>query len=663
MRTLDASTEEMLLRLWAWLTVHRKTKIILMVIALCTMCSFLNQQAALADDGSGTATFNLPLDHVTDSHGVPLSAYAELPLDYGNITHPARAARAAILGMLWALYVLANFVIIATVDFVLGLSWLEWLLSPFVFLAQSVHFAVLRLAIIPVALTLSAVAAAITWAKGHKATAFLEVLVALVLSAVAVSPLATPISYLDGDNGAISQSAEYGTEIGQEIITDKNADQAINTSPVSAAIIDVAVRTPAQTISFGKALNGKCGDEFDNAAREGKSSEDIRKAVNGCDEDAKAANETDSYSVLGYFFIFFVGFSGLWGIVLLLLFFIIKDSFLALLNAVNATWKAIFAVFPWGTRYGFYSSFSSMWLNVIMVGASIAVTAIYLWLYGKLVEASSGTAMIFMNFFVGVISLAMMVTLFKMKRAGKSLSQKLSETLSKFGKSRGPVQKQPSKLSNAVKGFTQTGATYLGSGGLKSMKQGLAGVGARRVIQTAGVAGTGGAGLVATAAASFIGNQVATMASGANNARNQAFKERAQQTPGAQRINGAYPMPTGPSAAAAKKPALNAPKSSSEIVRPESTSHDVEQVNNKSTSTPGNITAPHSSNPRPSNMKAGRYKDVRVDVHGKPHTIPNRPIEGEIVDIPESKLNSLKKLDAFDAKQSTATTRPRFSRS
>ena len=40
------------LRFWVWLSVHRKTKILLMVIAVCSLCQFINAtQVSAADDG------------------------------------------------------------------------------------------------------------------------------------------------------------------------------------------------------------------------------------------------------------------------------------------------------------------------------------------------------------------------------------------------------------------------------------------------------------------------------------------------------------------------------------------------------------------------------------------------------------------------------------
>lgn len=59
-------------------------------------------------------------------------------------------------------------------------------------------------------------------------------------------------------------------------------------------------------------------------------------------------------------------------------------------------------------------------------------------------------------------------------------------------------------------------------------------------------------------------------------------------------------------------------------------------------------------------MKPGRYGNVRLDYQGKPHTI-NKPVEGDIVDIPDSKLRTLKLLNSYDA-SSTRTQHNRFSR-
>ncbi len=665
---ISANAEELSLQLWKWLTIHRKTRIGLIVIAVCTLCSFLNQQVALADGGSSGSinTFYLPVEKVTDSHGVPISAYNELPLDYGRATYPMRLIRGFILGAGWSLYVLANYLIISAVDFVLGMSWLEWLISPFTFLANTISGTVGKLFIVPTALLFSAVAAAFLWMRGSKGAAFAEVAVALVISAFIVSPAANPITYFAGDNGAIQKSVEYGNEVGNGITTDPRAEETNGGSAINASIIDVSLRTPVQVLSFGKTLDGKCAQTFDDKAKAGEKAEDIRKAVNGCDEEAKASNETDSLTALAFFAIFWVGFSGLWAIVMVMLFFILKDVFFALLNAINVIWRGVLAVFPWGTRYGFYNSFAQMWINIAAVGVCVMVTAIYLWLYGKLTEFTSGAIMIFQNFILGIIALVMAFTLFKMKRNGRTLGESLARTLSRFGQSREGQVRAPSTLGKTVKGFVRSGASR---GGKVLARKGFI----KAAPKVAASVATGGAAGALGAAATVVGGHIATgmMNEMGNRARANAMAKReawnnmpASSPAGSYFRNpdGSIPMPgqnphpenqsENPRAIEKVHNHAEAPKEPQKNTTPAPESPSAPAPSSSDTRTPS----------RAGTITPGRYQNVRVDKYGKPHTIPAQPVEGEVVDLPQSKVDKLKRLDSFESTAKTVTTKPRFAR-
>lgn len=627
--TLDATAQELSLQLWKWLTLHPKTKALLLASILCTISTFINIENARAADGGQTInTLYLPLDHITDSHGVPISAYLQLPLDNGNVTHPIRSARAFTLNILWMFYALGSFVMIATVDFILGLTWLDWILSPLFLLASSVQFVTAKFIIIPAALTLSAFAGAVLYLRGHKTTALVEVAVAIVISGFALSPLANPVTYFKGDNGVIQQSAQYGNEIGQILTTGEDT----KTSPISAAIIDVTLRTPVQIVSFGKHLEGECATTFDDMNKAGDEKEDIRNAINGCDEVAKANNETDSFLALAFLLVFGIGFHGLWLIVGVLVFFILKDSFFAVLNGINVIWRFPLAVMPWGTRYGLYNSFSQMWVNIAAVGIYIALTSVYLWLYARVTEFTGGTFMIYQNFILGVIALVMAYSLFKMKRNGKNLGQKLSQRLSKLGVTKEASPRQPSKLASSVKTLAQT------AGGLYAMNRGFTRTGtASNIARTGITAVTGGTAAVATAAAATAGAAFAeNMGQAANHQRLEAARTRAALQPAYRNGDGSIPMPaTKPQTQPTTK---HTPKPTKDI-----------EPTNTPTTTPQK---PTTKTP----MAPGRYGNVRLDHNGKPHTI-NKPIDGEIVEIPDSKLRTLKLLDSYDA--TTQRNQPR----
>lgn len=665
---LSSNAEEMSLHLWKWLTIHRKTRALLIAIAVCTLCTFLNQQTAFADDSTSGSinTFYLPVDKVTDSHGVPISAYNELPLDYGRATYPMRLIRGFLLGAGWSLYVMANYLIISAVDFVLGMSWLEWLISPFTFLANTISGTIGKLFIVPTALLFSAVAAAFLWLKGSKGAAIAEVTVALVISAIIVSPAANPITYFTGDNGAIQKSVEYGNEVGNGITTDPNAENTNGGSAINASIIDVSLRTPVQVLSFGKALDGKCAQTFDDKAKAGETAEDIRKAVNACDKDAKAANETDSLTALAFFAIFWIGFSGLWAIVMVMLFFILKDVFFALLNAINVIWRGVLAVFPWGTRYGFYNSFAQMWINIVAVGACVMVTAIYLWLYGKLTEFTSGAIMIFQNFILGIIALVMAYTLFKMKKNGRTLGESLARTLSRFGQNREVQNRKPSNFGSNVKGFVKSGAT-IGTNMLA--RKGFI----KAAPKVAASVATGGAAGAIGAAATVVGGHIATgmMNEMGNRARAHAMAQRearnnmpAPSPAGSYYRNpdGSIPMPGSARDAQSSSENSRAIETVNTSAQAPTSSQSKSSQSIQTPATPENSSSKPKASSRVGTIAPGRYQSVRVDKFGQPHTIATAPVEGEVVDLPQSKVDKLKRLNSFESTAKTVTTKPRFAR-
>lgn len=637
-------TDDLTLRIWTWLNWHPKTKTLLAITTLCTLCTFINIETARAEDGQTINTLYLPLGHITDSHGVPISAYTQLPLDNGNLTHPMRSARAFLFNTLWMIYVLASLIMIATVDFILGLTWLDWILSPLILLANSVQLATAQLIIIPTALTLSAVAGAFLWLRGHKTTALIEVFIALIISAFALSPAANPITYFQGDNGAIQQSAQYGTELGQTILSEEDT-----ASPISDSIIDITLRTPSHIISFGKQLDGQCETTFNEMATAGDEPEEIRKAINSCDELAKANNETDNFLALAFFLVFFIGFLGLWAIVAVLLIFILKDAFLAAGNAINVIWRAPLAIMPWGTRYGLYNSFTQMWVNTITVGLYITLTAIYLWLYARFTELTGGTFMIYQNFILGVLALLMAYTLIKMKKNGKNLGQQLSQRLAKLGVTRDPGPRQPSKLATGIKTVAKT------AGGLYAVNRGFTRTGTTTKLARVGAAAvTGGTSAAATAAATTLGTAFAqNMSNAANTQRLDANRARAALQPAYRNGDGAIPMPATHETNTPAAGTIDTPQT-------KPSSKDIEPASHP---TPPANPTPAAPTPRPgsqSTMKPGRYGNVRLDYQGKPHTI-NKPVEGDIVDIPDSKLRTLKLLNSYDA-SSTRTQHNRFSR-
>ncbi|MBD4386288.1 hypothetical protein GUH10_31490, partial [Xanthomonas citri pv. citri] len=84
-------------------------------------------------------TYWLPLGDVTDSHGVPVDQYTELPLDYGQSVYVTRQIRGVLMRIAWMGYTLVTYAVLALCDFILSLEWLDWVLAPLTLLANSLQ--------------------------------------------------------------------------------------------------------------------------------------------------------------------------------------------------------------------------------------------------------------------------------------------------------------------------------------------------------------------------------------------------------------------------------------------------------------------------------------------------------------------------------------------
>jgi hypothetical protein len=484
------------LRFWAWLSVHRKTKILLMVLAVCSLCQFVNTtQATAADDGdSSNATYGLPLSKTTDTHGVSLGKYSELPIDNGNLTHPKRSARSSVISFLWSGYTFVVYLLIALTKYILEFSWLDWLASPVILVANSLNTVLDRTGLAVFGLTVTALVVAVCWVVGRRATAIVTFFVAALFFALAQTPMGNPSTQIQS---WVSQAAHYGKDAGNATISQGDGDTSYG-DPVSGALVDLTVRNPALAISFGSEFPDKCDKAFDKAAKSDNDAEKIRKDVNKCDDAVKNANETDSYGFLVYYAQAGLSTLGVMCLLGVADFFILKESVMALLGAIGTLAKSHFAAYP-GMQSVFLNSLFMVLLNVSLIGVYIWFLGMYLWGIGAVADAM-GAGMILMNSLIfGLAVLILAICFLIMKARGKKLSKFLANKLGSFGAGQ-RAQLKPTRMERA-KQMTTSSATQ---GGKRLARHGARRVirhqVAKRGVQATAAAATGGATLAGQAA-------------------------------------------------------------------------------------------------------------------------------------------------------------------
>ncbi len=486
--------QDALLRAWIWLSFHHKTRMLLAVVLTCFLCQMVNATMASAADEEQEARLNtywLPLGNVTDSHGVPVGQYTELPLDYGNPAYPMRGLRGALLRFAWMIYTVVTYAVLALCNFVLSLEWVDWILSPFILLANTIQGLMSQTGIVGLGIFIAAITIAWGLARGKMGAAILEIAIVALFVGLVSSPIANPSEQI---RSWIGTSATYGTEAGVAAVTGTEEGSEASTNPVSGQIVDIAVRSPALMLAFGSDLEGDaCAQTWDDQAKSGADAEKLRKSVLGCNGDLKDANETDSFTALAFMSMSSISTGGLMALVVTFLFFIFKDVVLAGLGLINTVIRAHLAVFPGGGRQAFINAVLQLLVNVFMVGAYIFMLSLYLWLVGKLHEALGSTVMMIGNLIFGLVLIVMALTFWHLKRQGKSVAKKLAHALGGSPMNRAPELK-PS-------GFTQSATKMAESGkgaAARQLKNRATSKALGRGAQVAAAGATGGASVAAT---------------------------------------------------------------------------------------------------------------------------------------------------------------------
>ncbi|MBG6184733.1 hypothetical protein IWX65_002711 [Arthrobacter sp. CAN_A214] len=557
--------QDALLRAWIWLSFHKKTRILLAVVFTCFLCQMVNAtmaQAADEDQGIDPNTYWLPLAGVTDTHGVPVGKYTELPLDYGNMTHPQRTVRGMLMRLAWMGYTVGVYGTLALCNFVLSLEWIDWILSPFILLANSIQGLLDSTGIVGLGIFIAAIVIAWGMIRGRIGAAILEASIVALFVGLVSMPIANPSDHI---KNWIGTSASVGTEVGTRTVSDSDAEADTSANPVSGQIVDIAVRTPALMLAFGSNLDGdSCAQTWDDQAKSGADAEELRKAVLSCNGDLEEANETDNFNVFAFMAMFLVSTTGLTALIAVFLIFLVKDVLLAGLGLINTVFRVHLAVFPGGGRQAFLNAFFQLLVNVFMIGAYIFLLNLYLWLVGQLYDAVGATVMMIGNLIFGLVLIALAFTFWHLKKQGKSLAEKLAHT---FGGS--PMNRAPELKPSA---FSQSASQLAGKGqkiASQHIKRRMMSKGVQAGVATA----TGGTSLAAqrmAAAGWFLAGHLAQNRPGAGGTgsapRTQTHRPSASQALPAtfshtkdnvRDANGSIPMDTqaAPAPAAERNPA------------------------------------------------------------------------------------------------------------
>lgn len=448
----------------AWLKIHPKTRYALIFFAVCTICYFINVSSAAATaTETDSQALDLPLVGITDTHGVPIWRYMELPMDPGNTAaHVMRSIRYMFASIVWAIYALPVLMIIAMAEWIVSFEWLSWIAAPFEFVAGGVTGVLEAWMLIPLATAISALWIGIGYVRGRTGAATVEFVMVVLVFGFIASPFADPFTWMAGDgsdtaseSGFIQQAGNAGAEAGGMTI---NQETDPENATVSGAIVDITLRQPLLNMSFGSSLSGDCEEVWNEHASGGSDveAEDLRKEVVDCSDAAKAANETDSFL---WMFDYIMAWPVMLGVCFLLavfLFFLIWQVASAFISAFMAVVRGFLALFPGNSRVAWLNSLFQVIVSGVLIGIYIFALTVYMWALGQVLDAVPAPLARVGALLVGLLAIIGGFLYWKIKKSGQSVGQRLAKALGKNGLSKDAPDKQPSNFGTTAKNLTKT---------------------------------------------------------------------------------------------------------------------------------------------------------------------------------------------------------------
>ena len=432
-----------------WVRRHPRGAAMIGIAVGWVIWSTISTTAAHAAGAAGEVTLPwLPPTSLTDSAGVPLSRYAILPLDRGDLLSFDKTWIASIIDPLWSVNIAALGWVLWTFQWMLDFEWIGWLAAPLNDIAVLVERFLSQVNWIPFALMLAGGIAGLVMASGRYAKGAADLAVSVMCSVLAVGILANPVAALTGDTGALSWAQNWGANLSASVVAD-STDQQIPTgdptaeqastlisTTITGELVDIFVRRPAQVIAFGHELTGECDNTFTEQAAAASTIDSgatsVRDAISACDP---AAAEYVTHPNFGQVFTTFSIMGGSGVLLLLALGFalvLILAVFYSLFQAMKLMGAVYAAVAPGVARGALWKSLIGMYVGAISVGMSVVILAAYLKILTGLLTAvaAAGLNIAAQTYIINLVVIALLITLFvarhKAKKAGETLAARLA---------------------------------------------------------------------------------------------------------------------------------------------------------------------------------------------------------------------------------------------
>jgi hypothetical protein len=422
------------------------TRILAVVLIDVVLVMFGNSYLAYAATADPSAPYILDTT-ITDSNGVPLINYAVLPIDRGDVFNWGKAFIAAWLDPIWTGHLGLVSWMIWFCNWLISFEWVDVVAAPFGALADLLESFLGEINWIPFALMIAGGAAGIAIMVGKHASGWSEIFISAICAVLAVGMLSNPVASLTAAGGAFDTAQEFGGQIAAAVVSEdinnvEIADDDLLSSAVSSQLVDIFVKIPAQTIAFGKILDGGCATSFTDSMLTSSpiagGGNAVRDAVNGCDPAAKSYNENPNFGqvmtavtiVPGALTIFLIP------MVIGILMLITVIGFL--IAALKTMWNVYIGILPIN-RYPLWRSVADMFMGLVATVFMAVVMAAVL----KLTVASItglmdlGLPITAMMMFANLVMLVLIFLLLRARKMAKKAGRTMAEQLARFGLNKG----------------------------------------------------------------------------------------------------------------------------------------------------------------------------------------------------------------------------------
>lgn len=422
------------------------TRILAVVLIDVLLVMFGNSYLAYAATSDPSAPYILDTT-ITDSNGVPLINYAVLPIDRGDVFNWGKAFIAAWLDPIWTGHLGLVSWMIWFCNWLISFEWVSVVAAPFGALADLLESFLGEINWIPFALMIAGAAAGIAIMVGKHGSGWSELFISATCAVLAVGMLSNPVASLTAAGGAFDTAQEFGGQIAAAVVSEdinsvEIADDDLLSSAVSSQLVDIFVRIPAQTIAFGKVLDGACATSFTDSMLTSSpiagGGNAVRDAVNGCDPAAKSYNENPNFGqvmtavtiVPGALTIFLIP------MVIGILMLITVIGFL--IAALKTMWNVYIGILPIN-RYPLWRSVADMFMGLVATVFMAVVMAAVLKLTVAAITGlmDLGLPITAMMMFANLVMLVLIFFLLRARKMAKKAGRTMAEQLARFGLNKG----------------------------------------------------------------------------------------------------------------------------------------------------------------------------------------------------------------------------------